>query len=415
MCRALAALLCLAAPAVAQEQLADETLTALEHAVEATQVDVANTRWRAGGRLAWDLLRHGHENRKSDGGDLSAAALRLRGDSGCASFQVAVDLIGDDTRRHLYEAWAAVDLDDALRLSAGQLRSALTSEYATLEQDLPLPGFGFPAHLSGRHDLAARADGRLLDERLWYELTATGGNGFGLEGERRDARRISLRVAGHVLRGLVDGDGPLQDAANGFFVGLALAEEDDFDDPLIVSTPLESTTFRTGDLGGDSGSWAAVELGWAHGPWRVAVTRVEGEAENVPVAVGTVDADQLTAFSWTAAWALSGERYAWRAGRRITLPSAPDDHGVLGLPGRWELAARYSNQDIDRELLVGRRTIPLAATQEGRTFTMALSWTPRPPLRVTLGWFNTIVDEDLHTLGTKRRDSSFVLRFELAF
>ena len=83
------------------------------------------------------------------------------------------------------------------------------------------------------------------------------------------------------------------------------------------------------------------------------------------------------------------------------------------LPGRWEIGARYSNADIDRELFIYDFTYYGQSTQEVRTFSLNLNWQPRDQVRFSVEWVKTIADHDLVTFGDTDRDSSFMLRFEL--
>ena len=82
---------------------------------------------------------------------------------------------------------------------------------------------------------------------------------------------------------------------------------------------------------------------------------------------------------------------------------------------RVELAARYSNADIDRRLFRSGIAIPGQSTQEVRTTVVALNWFVTENVRVSLAWFNTIADEPLIAFGGGRPDSSFLLRIDINF
>ena len=45
--------------------------------------------------------------------------------------------------------------------------------------------------------MGLRIDGDLLKSMLWYEATATMGEGFNLEGERLESPMYALRLVGH--------------------------------------------------------------------------------------------------------------------------------------------------------------------------------------------------------------------------
>lgn len=361
-----------------------------------------------GGRFVLDAVRYSHANDRRSGFEFDDARLIFEGDYRSFHWLVEPDLIGTDTPRHLYEAWGSLDVDAALRLTAGQFRVALGSEFATGEKHLPLTGYGFSSYLDGRYDVGFRADGNLLDESVWYEATATIGSGFDLEGHRRQNPQYSLRLVGHPFQWVF----PDADAFSGLFVGVALAHSPDGDEQIIVATPLESVVFRTRDLDGGATRWRHLELGYSTGPVRIGWEHVVGSYDDVPVGGGREeDMDQLTAWSLFGFWNITGEEQIWKRGRWVS--RTPEPEGIFS--GRWEIAARHSNADIDRNLFVYALTGYDPSTQEVRTFSLDLNWYPEEWMRLTLGWVKTIADHELSTFGGTNRDSSFLLRVTLGF
>jgi phosphate-selective porin len=208
-------------------------------------------------------------------------------------------------------------------------------------------------------------------------------------------------------------EGGILGLLGGVYAGLGLAWLTDFDDPLVLATPNESIVFTTPDLEGDSGSYRHFEAGWAWGPVRLGWERVIGEASNVPIGGGEKeDMDQLGSWSLFASANLTGEAQVYRRGRWAE-PEPPRSDGPL--PGRLELAVRYSNADIDRALFDAERGITDydPSTQEVRTFSLGLDWQPLRAVRLGFGWVKTIADHELTTFGGKNRDSTLTLRLEL--
>ncbi len=80
-----------------------------------------------------------------------------------------------------------------------------------------------------------------------------------------------------------------------------------------------------------------------------------------------------------------------------------------------ELAFRYSNADIDRDLFDLGVTTYDPSSQETRTLTAALAAYLAPLTRLTLGWVGVIADHELTPFGGTGRDSSFVLRLDQRF
>ena len=368
-----------------------------------------------GSRIALDAIKYGYANERHSGLEFDYAALIISGQFKSLSWRIEPDLVGRNTRRNIYDAWGALAICPELRLTAGQFRVALGSEYATHEEYLPFAGYGFTSYLDGRYDVGLRIDGDLLKSILWYEATATMGEGFDLEGERLESPMYALRLVGHPFGWIKDKTG-FWHSLQGFFVGVSIAHTTDFDDPIRLATPFESRVFKTRDLDGDSGQWIHYEFGYHRGPFRLAYEHVSGTADDVPVGRGRKeDMDQLTSWVVYASWNITGEEQVWKSGGWVKPAKAPS--GKSGffdfLPGRWEIGARYSNADIDRDLFVYDYTYYGQSTQEVRTFSLNLQWQPRDQVRFSVGWVKTIADQDLVTFGDTNRDSSFLLRFEL--
>jgi phosphate-selective porin len=125
--------------------------------------------------------------------------------------------------------------------------------------------------------------------------------------------------------------------------------------------------------------------------------------------------DQLTSFAVYASWNITGEEQVWESGgwKKPKKRSLSEGCFFDFLPGRWEIGARYSNADIDRDLFIYDYTFYGQSTQEVRTFSLNLHWQPRDQMRFSVQWVKTIADQDLVTFGDTDRDSSFLLRWEL--
>jgi hypothetical protein len=363
-----------------------------------------------GGRFGWDLVRRGHANSKGDSGTISDGRVIVRAATGDLDTRVEIDVEGSDSRNNLAEAFVRWTSGPELRLRGGQIRQALNSEFATPEEDLPLPGYSYTSHLTGRHAPGIEMDGEVMDGILYYSFSATFGSGFGLEGDHLRSDRYVTRAVAKPFLEAFEEDSWWQRAA-GIWAGFSYAIDDDFDDPVVVSTPHESTIMRTPRLDGDGGSWLLWEVGYTEGPFRVAFARVDGTAEDVPTfGRQKDDFDDLTAWTVQASYSLTGGRAMAGSGRWWTEPA--EERGAWG---DWEVAARYSNSDLDRKLFDFGYVTPGLGTQEVRTGTWSVSWRPDDVMRISLALMNTIADEDLATFGGTRRDYSVLLRLELVF
>jgi phosphate-selective porin len=391
-------------PAEGEAAVPDETICLTSDGIRIASGDL---NMKVGGYLSLRGVKYDSSNKRSNGLEVDEARFAIEGHVNSLSWRFEPDLVGADTRHNLYDLWLAWEVGPAIRLRAGQFRVALGSEFATHEFALPFAGYSFTSYLDGRYDVGVQADGTLLKDLLWYQATATIGEGYNLEGHRLTSPLYSLRLVSHPFARTGDSDSVL----NGLFFGFALALLSDFDDPIIITNPLESTVVTTSDLDGDCGRWMHFEAGFHYGPFMTGVERVRGSANDVPTPGGDEDIDQLISWVWYGSWNITGEEQRWEDGGWAALPPSEG----TWLQGRWEMAARYSNTDIDRDLFHYGYTDYDPSTQECRTFSLALNWYPVPHARVSLGWIDTIADDDLTTFGGTDRDSSFSLGLELCY
>jgi hypothetical protein len=355
------------------------------------------------------LIDHGTPNRENYDFDTEKAAVILQGRYGDAfRFWIEPDLEGEDSKNHLAEAWGEWLTDRDRWLRVGQFRVALGTEYATRAEALPVPGYAFTSWLAGRTDTGVRLDG-YADPDLWYELTATSGNGFDLEGESREHAQLSLR-------GVLTSDPSQGHDFQGFFGGASVAYSPDGDDHILLMTPAEQTVFTTEDLGGEDALWLGMEVGARCGPFRAGLESMDGTLSDVPVPGGTEDMDQLTAWTMLLGWSLRGEAPTWERGAWTAY--GPAEHAA-GQPLPIEFAVRYSNADIDRDLFDAGLASYATSTQEVRTFSAAISAYTSPDSRLMLSWVQTIADRE-NGLGqpdfdNDNRARNWILRWDVWF
>ncbi|MFH2000769.1 MAG: porin [Planctomycetota bacterium] len=367
-----------------------------------------------GGRFVFDLIKYGDDNKRRNGFEFDTARLVAMGQYESFYFRVEPDLIGVDSARNLRDAWMTWEYLPGHFMTAGQFFVASGTEGATREDALPLAGYGFTTYLNGRYDLGINLYGDLLPKELWYSLTGAAGKGFDLEGIRRESELYSLRLVHHPLIRI----DPAGYWLKGFFWGAGVAFTPNFDDPIVLVTPLESTVFITPDLDGQGSRWFHLEAGYAVGPFRFGGERIEGRIDGVLVGNGhRTDFEQLSAWTTYASWNLTGYEPEWEQGRWLSIGEAEmgKDPSSRGRYGCWEMAVRYSNADMDRKLFNYGLTDYNPSTQEVRTFSLHLNYYPVKKAQISLGWVKTLADHELSTFGGTSRDSSFVLRLALNF
>jgi len=367
------------------------------------ETDIDSWHLHVGGRFAVDAIRYSYANARRSGVEFDAAQLVFEGAyKDRFRFRIEPDLMGVDTTYNLFQAWGSWKFCEAAEVTAGLIRVALGSEFATPQEDFPLIGYSFTSYLDGRYDWGARLDGEVFRETFWYELTGTVGSGFNVDGKRLGSPQLSVRMIAKPFQFLK------LPALNGLFLGGSFAFSPGYDDPITLTTPFDSTVFTTPKLDGGKATWLHLEIGWHWGPVRLGAEQILGAVDDVPVGGGhEIDMDQLTSWVLYGAWNITGETTLWRRGR--WQPVGAPKYGF----GRFEVGSRYSNADIDRRLFTYGITGYNPSTQEVRTFTLNLNWYPMEGLRLSAGWVKTIADHELSTFGDTNRDSSFILRLEL--
>lgn len=375
-----------------------------------------------GGVLAVDLYDYDSRDARDDGPFLDRATLRVDGRLDPAwSWRVAPDLVGRDTRHGLEEAWLGWD-DDVLRVRLGLVRVPIGLESSFREEDLAFVGWSFPTYLTARTDVGARVLGEHGGGVVSWDAALTAGAGSTRSGEDRDEPQLSARLVSYPFGprlGVVD-PGPL----DGVFLGVGYAYTPDYDGELDVLHPFRLKTFDTPELEADGSRWLHLQAGWDLDSVRVLWERARGSLLGLELPGGG-DADledQITAWTASVAWTLSGEPYDSRplrqeSGRPGPFPARPlfGPRSGDGGAGAFELALAYSNGDMDRDFFALGITTPQVSSQEFRTFSAALNWYPAEGLRATAQVVRSLIDDDLVQFGGQGRDTSFVLRLQWVF
>jgi hypothetical protein len=379
------------------------------------------------GRFAADWVAYDDRNVRDSELRVDRALLGLSAAFGeRLDARVLFDLDGIDTRDNVWEARGSYTPADWARVSAGLLRMPLGIEHALGEGVQALPGLpGFVAFLTHRTDWGVRLDGQLRDGMLYYELTGAAGEGFDLLGQRIGGERVSARIASHPLR-FVDWAvevGPYRfPLLSGLFVSGAYAWSPEYDGHLQVATPLRNTLFDVGRLEADARTLWVAGYGIDLGPVRAIHEFTRGSLEGVRTAGGRVDfEDQITAWQLVVSWRVTGEPYDSRPfhQRDAYRPEAParplDGEGDARGIGSVELAFRYANGDIDRDFFQQGLTAFDESSQEFRVAAVALNWDATAWLRVSGEVVRVIADQYPDDFDSHGRDTSGLVRVQVAF
>ena len=104
----------------------------------------------------------------------------------------------------------------------------------------------------------------------------------------------------------------------------------------------------TGEFAANNASWVDIELAYRNGPvW------ISGEYIRTDVNSNTVDDPTFDGFHVSGVWALTGEQRGYDKRQGIFGKMKPLESVRTGGIGAWELAARYSEVDLDDGLIEG--------------------------------------------------------------
>jgi phosphate-selective porin OprO/OprP len=162
--------------------------------------------------------------------------------------------------------------------------------------------------------------------------------------------------------------------------------------PEVYSSPdfLDTGEFRAES----AASWSG-ELGWKHGPFWLS-----SEYIRTDVRANEYDDPIFEGFHVTGLWALTGERRGYDRVNGLFKKIVPQSDVRSGGPGAWELAARYSELDLDDEKIEGGDMSRLS---------IGLNWWPTREFKASIQYGRI----DLDRFGLK--SSTDVFQARLAF
>jgi hypothetical protein len=354
-----------------------------------------------------------------------------------AQARVMFDAVGTDTRWGLAQAWASGRYERYARISGGLLPIAIGVEDSFSDESRSLAGYpSFASFLTGRTDFAVELDGELGDGLFSYDTWYAAGEGYDRFGQRRGDPAVGGRVMSYPLR-FVDAAfdvGPYHfPLASGWFVSVGAAHLFDYDAHLDVATPLRNKLYDTDRFDGRGGQAWNFAFGVDFGPIRIVHETVKSGIDGLLLPNGTredIEDDEITSWHALVSWRITGEPYDSRSFRqrdyrRPPPPRRPfDGEGEAEGWGALELAVRYANGDIDRDLqtfgLIARNpNAPppenFTSSQEFRTFTVGLNWDPTSYLRISGIVVRVLADQYPAVFDSHGRDTSGLVRLQYVF
>ncbi len=125
----------------------------------------------------------------------------------------------------------------------------------------------------------------------------------------------------------------------------------------------------------------------------------------------TVD---LTGGYVQASWVLTGEGKSWKGDRTRIWKGVTPDRPFLRDPdlGAWQLVARWSRLDVDRDLT------PFVTNNPRRidSFTFGLAWHANEFVKAKVNYLRTLYDEDVLLAGkTRDNEDALLFQFQIMF
>lgn len=389
---------------------------------------------RLRGLFAADYVHYDRRNRRDRGFHWDHALLGLEGDLPLhLSFRAVADLRGVDTKYGLDEAWLSAEAPGAwLRITGGLLKVPLGIEHTFPRETLPFLDYGFPAFLAGRTDFAVRLDGEVEEGLLSYDLVLAFGEGFDAFGQLQDGPQLSARVTSYPFRWVdwtVEAGPYSLPLLSGLFIAGAAAAGRDYSGHPEFATSLRNKLVGFPRLEADRSVYIQLGYGIDLGPFRLTHEFGRGSLYDLKLPSGQKRDFERKFSSWSAtfAWRITGEPYDSRPYRQRARPGGFPAQPVVGGGdsgiGTLEIAARYANGEIDRELI--ERGLTSAAirgttgggisSQEFRTFSAALSWYPVRTVRLAMQLTRVLADQRPVAFDSHGRDTSFAVRLQVWF
>jgi len=378
--------------------------------------------------LSLQAIAYGSDNVRADELRLDRAAIRVEGDLAEAlRLRATGDLVGKDTRYGFEEAWLEYAADTRYRVTLGLIKFPMGAEYGIPREELPFQGYSFAAYLDGRTDVGLELDGEFRDGFFYYDVFGTAGEGFDPLGQDRNGPLFGARFVTYPWRddaASITDRGWLARLRNGFFLGLGYSYSTDFEAELDVANPFRNKLFDTERLEADSNSYYHWNLGLDAGSVRALLESARGSLEGVEKPDGSTadfDKNRITAWVGSVSWMVTGETYdsrpyRQRDGRAEPLPARPlFGPGANGGWGALEVAVRYANGDIDRDLFDEGFTTYEVSSQEFRSLTGAINWYPATYARLSLQVVRTLADQTPAAFEGEGRDTTYAAAAQFTF
>jgi phosphate-selective porin OprO/OprP len=306
----------------------------------------------------------------------------------------------------LEEAWVGATLgDDGPLLLFGRMKEPFMLEEMSSRKGVEFVNFSTLNQFVPAEDHGITVLGKTPAERFEYGLAYyNGSGGRDLNSDKDVAARLVVHPWAQ------SPDARLSGLQFGGAITFGDADADVGGEELKTEAKAPFLRFEPGSFLNGERVRLGAELAWFRGPFGIRAEAIEIREEVAgPLGAATNSTDGWYA---QATYILTGEEKSFRP----VNPARPfvSADGSRAGPGAFELAARYSQLDLDRDLV--RTGLVQAAAFPGKvpSLDFGVNWYPMANSVVKLHWLHTIYDKDILIDG-QSRGSEDALLLQLQF
>jgi phosphate-selective porin OprO/OprP len=316
---------------------------------------------------------------------------------------------------NLQDAYVNLRYFPAANLQLGKYKSPFGLERLQSATALTFVERAFPTQLVPNRDLGVMVHGAVRDGLLNYQLAFTNGVGDGGSGDNdeNDGKDVVARVFVHPFQ-----ESPWS-ALQGLGYGLAASWGRQDGNAPQYRTAGQQVFFRyRTNVGGIPGNHVELaEDRWRFSPqatWYWGPFGLLGEYVSSTGFVETeLDGDSMRAVNdaWqvAASWVLTGENASYRG----VTPRAPFARG--GGWGAFEVAARYSELQVDGDVFDEGFADPAVSAQQAEAWAVGVDWYLNRHLKFVVNYERTSFDGGATDGGNRESEGVFLTRLQLSY
>ncbi len=317
-------------------------------------------------------------------------------------YRIMPDLAGSSFT--LLDANATYRHSPGFNIQVGKAKSPFDLERLVSQTGLLFIERAYPTILGPNRDIGVQVFGTVLDQKLTYQIAVGNGvqdNASSVSDSNND-KDVFLRLFSHPFRG---SGGALE----GLGIGFAVSHGERNGVPAGYRTLAQQTFFswNSNVISDGNNTRLSPQLTYYRGPFGLLASYVSSKHE---VALGA-ERHKLTHHAWllAASWVLTGENAGYNGVTPRQNFSLSD-----GTWGAWELAARYSQLDIDNDTFPLFSNPATSATKVS-SYTLGVNWFLNRNVKLILNYDHSNFSGGSSGAVTGRNENALLTRAQLSF